>query len=67
MDVQVDNIWCTPSTLHLRVTVWPDGKQWRRRFDSHIPLEDIPVEALQALSRYVSRNPASYPEDVPLF
>lgn len=49
MEVSVDNVWATPSTLHCRVTVWGPGRQWRHRYDAHVPVSTIPAEAIRAL------------------
>lgn len=46
MLVSVDNVWATPSTLHMRVTVWGDRHQWRHKYDCHVPIETIPDEAV---------------------
>lgn len=68
MQVTVDNVWATPSTLHMRVTVWGPDHRWRHRYDAHVPVEDIPDEALEALT-LTRRDEAwrDYLEDVPLF
>lgn len=49
MDVMLDNVWASPSTLHGRVTVWGPGRRWRHRYDVAVPLAEIPVEAVQAM------------------
>lgn len=49
MHVYVDNVWATPSTLHMRVHVWGVDNKWRRRFDCHVPLSTIPPQALEPL------------------
>lgn len=51
MYVNVDDLWSTPSTLHLRVTVHDSENKWRQRFYHAIPLNEIPEEALAALIR----------------
>lgn len=51
--IQVDEIWATPSTLHMRVTIWGKGWAWRRKHQVAVPLDDIPREALLALYRSV--------------
>lgn len=49
MKVQVDNVWATPSALHMRVTVWADDGRWRHRYDVHVPAEEIHPEAVEML------------------
>jgi hypothetical protein len=49
MEVTVDNLWSSPSTLHMRVTVWPNSRVWRQKFDVAVPLADIPLEAVLPL------------------
>jgi len=68
MQVQVDNVWASPSTLHVRVTVWGPEQKWRHRYDCAVPLEEIPEEALQALT--LERRDSAWREDlqdIPLF
>jgi len=52
MQVTVDNVWCSTTTLHMRVTVWGPGERWRHRYDSSVPLDDIPEEAVMMLQGY---------------
>lgn len=61
MIVQVDNIWSTPSALYLRVTVWPNDRSWRKRFDKQIPVAEIAPEALHALM--MTLRPERDPDD----
>lgn len=49
MEVQVDNVWATPSTLHMRVSVWGPDHKWRQKFDAHVPIDSIPEESLVAI------------------
>lgn len=51
MKVQVDNVWATPSALHMRVTVWSDNSAWRHRYDVHVPASEIAPEAISLLVR----------------
>lgn len=46
---QVDNVWATPSALHMRVTVWSADWRYRHKYQVAVPLEDIPSEAIDAL------------------
>jgi len=52
MQVQVDNVWSSPSTLHLRVTVLDSEGRWRHRYYPTVSLLEIPVEALAPLLAY---------------
>lgn len=56
MEVTVDNVWATPSTLHMRVTVWGPGHKWRHRYDAAVPVSEIPEEAVAALVRLDDRD-----------
>lgn len=57
MDVSIDNVWASPSTLHARVTVWGPGKRWRHRYDVSVPTAEIPPEALAPLWEDDGREP----------
>lgn len=68
MFVSVDNLWATPSGLHMRVTVWGPDHKWRHRYDTMVPLEEIHAEAVSALFEIVADD--KYVEDlsdIPLF
>lgn len=68
MDVMADNIWATTKMLHMRVTVWGGDRKWRRKFDVAVPLDDIPVEALEPLlRRFWESHSGRDPEQLPLF
>lgn len=54
MIVQVDNVWATKSTLHMRVTVLDNDGRWRHRYYPAVPLAEIPVEAVAPLVGYFS-------------
>jgi len=49
MDVMADNVWASPSTLHLRVHVYDASKGWRRKYDVAIPIHEIAPEAIGQL------------------
>jgi hypothetical protein len=66
MQVSVDNVWSTPSTLHMRVTVWGPGHEWRHKYDVAVPLEDIPEEALWGLTERAGVVPRDM-HQLPLF
>lgn len=68
MICDVDNLWATPSGVHLRVTVWPDDRRWRRRFDETILWKDVPEEVIGSLVAYwMDTQPAEDLDDIPLF
>lgn len=46
MIVQVDDVWASKSTLHMRVTVLDEDGRWRKRYYPAVRLEEVPVEAL---------------------
>ena len=49
MQVQVDNLWATPSGVHMRVTVWGPEHRWRHRFDETVQWRDVPDEVIGSL------------------
>lgn len=49
MEVTVDQVWATPSTLHMRVLVHGPNRAWRHKYLCSIPIEEIPEEAVEAL------------------
>jgi hypothetical protein len=53
MQVQIDEVWATPSTLHVKVTVSADDYRWRYRAYPSIPLKEVPTEALTMLLAFV--------------
>lgn len=68
MTVGVDNLWSTPSALHMRVTVWGPGGRWRHKYEQAISYDDIPEEALECmLSRFWAAHSGRDPEQLPLF
>lgn len=68
MEVMVDNVWATPSTLHLRVTVWGPDRKWRHRYDAVVPTNDIPEEAVLPWLRSLGAAPWNdRREQLPLF
>ena len=68
MICDVDNLWATPSGLHLRVTVWPDDRRWRRRFDETVLWADVPDEVMTLLiGHWMDTQPLPEPDDIPLF
>ena len=67
MQVTVDNVWSSPSTLHCRVTVWGPGDAWRHRYDVAVPLEDIPQEALRGLRDHAGTSEVRDLHQLPLF
>jgi hypothetical protein len=53
MEVQIDNVWATPSTLHMRVTVWGPSNKWRHRYDASVPMDDIDEHVAAMFGAYV--------------
>lgn len=49
MEVTVDQLWATPSTVHVRVIVFGPDRRWRHKYHCSIPVDEIPEEALRAL------------------
>jgi len=62
MDVIVDNIWASPSTLHLRVHVWGGGRAWRHKYEVSVPLSEVEPSAIAALANLTYEAPS--PDDV---
>jgi hypothetical protein len=52
MQVQIDQVWASPSTLHARVIVHDDQGRWRHKYYPSVALEDIPIEAVAPLLAY---------------
>lgn len=53
MKVDVDQLWVTPSNLHLRVIVWGDDHAWRHKYYVAVPLdtlEDAVIEGILAFA-----------------
>lgn len=49
MRVTADEVWFTPSTMHVRVIVHATDNRWRHKYYVAVPIADIPDEALQPL------------------
>jgi hypothetical protein len=49
MRVEIDQVWATPSTLHVRAIVHDDQGRWRHKYYPSIAIDDIPEEALAML------------------
>lgn len=68
MNVDVDDVWATSSTLHLRVTVSGEDYAWRHRYYPAIPLAEIPEEAITAIyGFYLDAQPEEDHEQSALF
>lgn len=69
MEVTVDNLWASPSTLHMRVTVYPNSRVWRQKFNVSVPIAEIPSEALEPLlaASVAARDSDSVAEQPGLF
>jgi len=68
MKVDVDNIWASGSTLHLRVHVRDDHHKWSHKYEVSVPLDTIDEEAVRAAwTRTESKRPVSTGEDLSLW
>lgn len=68
MRVECDQVWATPSTLHLRVIVHDDNGRWRHKYYPSVPLRDIPEEALvMIIQRYLDETPEEDHQQTALF
>lgn len=68
MQVQIDSVWCSPSTMHVRVTIWGPDYKWRHKYDASIPLEDIDEGALAPWLKTLGAGPFNDArEQLPLF
>lgn len=68
MEVTVDEVWCSPSTLHFRVIVYGENRAWRHKYWPSMPLAEVPEEVIVALYQaYLDGQPAEDLEDIPLF
>jgi len=50
MQVTVDQVWATPSTLHMRVVVWADDKRWRHKYYCAVPFDDVDEHVLTMMA-----------------
>lgn len=68
MQVQLDNLWATPSGLHLRVTVWGPDMKWRHRFDETVQWREVPDEVMQeVVAHWMDTQPEEDHQDTALF
>lgn len=68
MRVEIDQVWATPSTLHVRAIVHDDNGRWRHKYYPSIPLDEIPEEAVIMLTqRYLDDNVDEGKNQEPLF
>lgn len=66
MDIHLTKIWCSPSTLHLRLMATFKTNDWHQYADLHIPLDKIPADAKTALLLHLSEMPEGLVDDEPL-
>jgi len=52
MRVAIDEVWATPSTLHMRVLVWGPDNAWRHKYWCAVPLEDIDENSLVMITQW---------------
>lgn len=68
VDVHVDNVWATPSGLHMRVTVWGPDHKWRHKYECMVPVAEIQAEAIEPLWEAIKDEAWSEDlSDIPLF
>lgn len=68
MQVVVDQVWASPSTLHLRVVVFGPDRAWRHKYYPSIALAEIPEEALTMLiQHYLDQVPEEDHHQTALF
>lgn len=68
MRVEIDQVWATPSTLHVRCIVHDDNGKWRHKYYPSIPLAEIPEEALvMVIQRYMDETPEEDHHQTALF
>lgn len=66
--VDVDEVWATPSTLHVRVHVRADDGTWRHKYYCSVPLSEVPEEALvMMIQRYMDEVPEEDHQQTALF
>lgn len=56
MRVLVDDVWASPSTLHVRVTVYDADMRWRHRYYPAISLDQVPTDALAPLLGWLQQD-----------
>ena len=63
MDIHLAKIWCSPSTLHLRLMATFSTNDWHQYADLHVPLDKIPRDARQALLLALEETPEGLEPD----
>lgn len=68
MKLSIDNVWTSPTMLHVRVTTWgDDGQRWRK-YHAATPLDTVEPDAIKALVAYAQgQEHLPSVHDVPLF
>lgn len=68
MKVTIDNVWCSPTMLHVRVTTWGDNGARYHKYHAATPLDEIEPSAIKALLHYMAGvDQDSRWEDLSLF
>lgn len=67
MEVGIDSVWASPTTLHLRVLVWVGQERYCKKFYASVPVSEIEPDAVRALMSIVPDEPDPISQDVPLF
>lgn len=67
MKVHVDNVWSSPSRLHLRVMVCADDYRWRHKYEVSVPLDEIEPDALAPMFAQVAEDQGALADHPVLF
>lgn len=49
MDIGIDSVWASPSTLHFRVLVWVGTGRYCHKFDAHVAWDQVEIPDLRAV------------------
>jgi len=68
LKVQLEELWVTPGSLIIKVSVWAADASWRQKRYASMALADIPEEVLAELTAYlIDQHDHEVIEDIPLF
>lgn len=58
MKTDVDQIWCTPTGIGLRLVIWADDDRWRQKRYAVVAWDDIPDAVMtEIIGTYLDREP----------
>ena len=66
MRAAVDNVWTSPSTLHMRVLVWYGRHNGLKKFECSIPLADLDAVFARHIVLALGTDLEPLAPDVPL-